>query len=214
MPQPAEPSASKQEAPQKVRPERPRRLKRPPQDQPQASQDKRPPEDELKAPHGQRQARQDEPQAPEAPEPAPVTPQTPQPSGDDARHLEPSLTGPAARGSAQENGAEPATAASDDLPDDPAELVALSQTRLAEFDLEAARAAATRLAAVAPGSLEAHRALAAVSLAEQDYPQAELHYGKVLEIEPLDQEAMERLAMAKKGRRREQEPQRHRRWKG
>jgi hypothetical protein len=38
-----------------------------------------------------------------------------------------------------------------------------------------------------------------------------LHYGKVLEIEPLDQDAIERLAMAKKGRRREQEPQRRRR---
>jgi tetratricopeptide (TPR) repeat protein len=193
-PRPAEPPASKQEAPQKAPPERPRRLKRPPQDQPQA-----PP---------------DEPQAPEVPEAAPVKPETPQPSGDDPRHLEPSLTRAATRGTAQENGAEPATAASDDMPDDPAELVALSQTRLAEFDLEAARAAATRLAAVAPGSLEAHRALAAVSLAEQDYPQAELHYGKVLEIEPLDQEAIERLAMAKKGRRREQEPQRHRRRKG
>jgi tetratricopeptide (TPR) repeat protein len=98
------------------------------------------------------------------------------------------------------------------LPDDPTELVALSRARLAEFDLDAARAAATRLADVAPDSLEAHRALAAVALAAQDYPQAEWHYGKVLEIEPLDEEAHERLAMAKKGRRREE--QRNRRRKG
>jgi tetratricopeptide (TPR) repeat protein len=90
------------------------------------------------------------------------------------------------------------------LPDDPGELFALSKARLAEFDLESARAAATRLAAMAPDSLEAHRALAAVALAAQDYLQAEWHYGKVLEIEPLDQEAHERLAMARKGRRRDE----------
>ena len=104
--------------------------------------------------------------------------------------------------------------AGDALPSDPAELVVLSAAKLAEFDLEAARAAAERLAEVAPRSLEAHRALGAVSLAEQDYAQAEVHYGNVLEIEPLDQEAHERLAMAKKGRRREEQPQRHRRRKG
>jgi tetratricopeptide (TPR) repeat protein len=115
-----------------------------------------------------------------------------------------------------DHGAEPAPDGArdhDDLPDDPAELAALSQARLAEFDLEAARAAAVRLAEVSPDSLEAHRALAAVALAAQDYPQAELHYGKVLEIEPLDEEAHERLAMARKGRRRE-ERQHGRRRKG
>ena len=101
----------------------------------------------------------------------------------------------------------------DGLSDDPAELAALSRARLAEFDLDAALAAATRLAEVSPGTLDAHRALAAVALAAQDYPQAEVHYGKVLEIEPLDQEAHERLAMAKKGRKRE-EQQRSRRRKG
>jgi Flp pilus assembly protein TadD len=96
------------------------------------------------------------------------------------------------------------------LPDDPGDLVALTKARLAEFDLESARAAATRLAAMAPDSLEAHRALAAVALAAQDYPQAEWHYGKVLEIEPLDQEAHERLAMARKERRREERGRRRR----
>jgi tetratricopeptide (TPR) repeat protein len=101
--------------------------------------------------------------------------------------------------------------ATDDLPSDPAELVALSSARLAEFDLPAARAAAERLAELTPDSLESHRALAAVSLAEQDYVQAELHYGKVLDIEPLDQDAHEHLAMARKGRHREQQPPRRRR---
>jgi tetratricopeptide (TPR) repeat protein len=101
--------------------------------------------------------------------------------------------------------------ATDDLPSDPAELVALSSTKLAEFDLPAARTAAERLAELAPDSLESHRALAAVSLAEQDYVQAELHYAKVLDIEPLDQEAHEHLAMARKGRHREQQPPRRRR---
>jgi tetratricopeptide (TPR) repeat protein len=96
------------------------------------------------------------------------------------------------------------------LPDDPGDLVALTKARLAEFDLESARAAATRLAAMAPDSLEAHRALAAVALAAQDYPQAEWHYGKVLEIEPLDQEAHERLALARKERRREERGRRRR----
>ena len=101
-----------------------------------------------------------------------------------------------------------------DLPNDLNELAALSRARLAEFDLDAAREAASHLALLAPDSLQAHRALAAVSLAEQDYPMAELHYGKVLEYEPLDQEAHERLAMAKEGRRREQQPQRSRKRKG
>jgi Flp pilus assembly protein TadD len=85
---------------------------------------------------------------------------------------------------------------------------------LAEYNLETARAAAERLAEVAPDSLEAHRVLGAVSLAEQDYAQAEVHYGHVLEIEPLDQEAHERLAVAKKGRRGEERPWRRRRRKG
>ena len=69
----------------------------------------------------------------------------------------------------------------------------------------------TRLAEVSPGSLEAYRALAAVALAAQDYAEAESHYGKVLEIEPRDQEAHERLAMARKGRRREDQQHRRRR---
>jgi Flp pilus assembly protein TadD len=91
----------------------------------------------------------------------------------------------------------------------------ISQIRLAEFDLAGARAAAARLATLAPDSVEAHRALAAVSLAEQDYAQAEFHYGNVLEMEPLDEEAHERFAMAKDGRRREQQrSQRHRRRRG
>ena len=102
----------------------------------------------------------------------------------------------------------------DALPSDPAELVALSASMLAEYNLETARAAAERLAEVAPDSLEAHRVLGAVSLAEQDYAQAEVHYGHVLEIEPLDQEAHERLAVAKKGRRGEERPWRRRRRKG
>lgn len=82
-----------------------------------------------------------------------------------------------------------------DLPDDPDELAELSRARLAASDLELAHAAASRLEAVAPGTLEAHRALGAVALAEQDYEQARLHYRSVLELEPLDQEAHERLAL-------------------
>ncbi len=86
-----------------------------------------------------------------------------------------------------------------DIPDDPAELAELSRARLAAADLELAHAAASRLEAVAPGSIEAHRALAAVALAEQDYEQARMHYLQVLEIEPLDQEAHERLALVSEG---------------
>lgn len=82
-----------------------------------------------------------------------------------------------------------------DMPDDPAELAVLSRTRLAVSDLELAHAAASRLQAVAPGSIEAHRALGAVALAEHDYERARTHYRKVLELEPLDQEAHERLAL-------------------
>jgi cytochrome c-type biogenesis protein CcmH/NrfG len=81
------------------------------------------------------------------------------------------------------------------LPDDPDELAELSRARLAASDLELAHAAASRLEAVAPGTLEAHRALGAVALAEQDYEQARLHYRSVLDLEPLDQEAHERLAL-------------------
>lgn len=87
-----------------------------------------------------------------------------------------------------------------DLPDSTDELVALSHDKLAELDLETAGAAANRLQAVAPDSVQAHRALAAVALAQQSYAQAEHHYELVLESEPLDQEAHERLAMARKGR--------------
>lgn len=82
-----------------------------------------------------------------------------------------------------------------DLPDDPEELAELSRARLAASDLELAHAAASRLEAVAPGALETHRALGAVALAEQDYEQARFHYRSVLELEPLDQEAHERLAL-------------------
>ena len=82
-----------------------------------------------------------------------------------------------------------------DMPDDPAELAELSRERLAVSDLELAHAAASHLEAVSPGTVEAHRALAAVALAEQDYDQARHHYRKVLELEPLDQEAHERLAL-------------------
>ena len=82
-----------------------------------------------------------------------------------------------------------------DMPDDPEELAELSRVRLAASDIELAHAAASRLEAVAPGSLEAHRALGAVALAEKDYEQARFHYGSVLELEPLDQEAHERLAL-------------------
>ena len=81
------------------------------------------------------------------------------------------------------------------MPDDPEELAELSRTRLAASDIELAHAAASRLEAVAPGTLEAHRALGAVALAEQDYEQARFHYRSVLELEPLDQEAHERLAL-------------------
>jgi tetratricopeptide (TPR) repeat protein len=89
-----------------------------------------------------------------------------------------------------------------DLPDDTDELVALSHARLAEFDLATARAAATRLLAVAPDSVHAHRALGAVALAQQEYAQAEHHYGQVLDREPLDEEAHGRLALARQGRQR------------
>ncbi|HSJ46216.1 MAG TPA: hypothetical protein VK923_16190 [Euzebyales bacterium] len=82
-----------------------------------------------------------------------------------------------------------------ELPDAPDELAELSRARLAASDLELAHAAASRLEAVAPGTLEAHRALGAVALAEQDYEQARFHYRSVLELEPLDQEAHERLAL-------------------
>lgn len=82
-----------------------------------------------------------------------------------------------------------------DLPHDPDALIELSRERLAASDIEAAHAAASRLEAVAPGTVEAHRALGAVALAEHDYDQAREHYGKVLELEPLDQEAHERLAI-------------------
>lgn len=82
-----------------------------------------------------------------------------------------------------------------DMPDDPDELAALSRARLAVSDVELAHAAASRLAALAPGSIEAHRALGAVALAGHDYEQARAHYRKVLELEPLDQEAHERLAL-------------------
>lgn len=82
-----------------------------------------------------------------------------------------------------------------DMPDDPAELAVLSRTRLAISDLELAHAAASRLEAIAPGSIEAHRALGAVALAEHDYERARTHYRKVLELEPLDQEAHERLSL-------------------
>ncbi len=163
------------------------RLPRGDHDQPQHAAD-----DNRKAAAEEHPAPADEHAAPEADE------ETPAQTGDAAPAGEPA----------------PAEGAADDLPSDMDELVALSSTRLAEFDLEAAREAAERLAEVAPDSLESHRALGAVSLAAQDYAQAEVHYGKVLEIEPLDQEAHERLAMAKKGRRREEQPQRHRRRKG
>lgn len=82
-----------------------------------------------------------------------------------------------------------------DMPDDLDELAALSRARLAVSDVELAHAAATRLEALAPGSIEAHRALGAVALAGHDYEQARAHYRKVLELEPLDQEAHERLAL-------------------
>lgn len=82
-----------------------------------------------------------------------------------------------------------------ELPHDPDALIELSRERLAASDLEAAHAAASRLEAVAPGTVEAHRALGAVALAEHDYDQARAHYAKILELEPLDQEAHERLAM-------------------
>jgi hypothetical protein len=96
-------------------------------------------------------------------------------------------------------GGSDATAASDDvvfdMPDDPSELVALIQDRLAAADLELAHAGASRLEAVAPGSVDAHRALGAVALAAHDYEQARTHYREILELEPLDQEAHERLAL-------------------
>lgn len=82
-----------------------------------------------------------------------------------------------------------------DMPDDPDALAELSRERLAASDLELAHAAASRLEAVSPGTVEAHRALGAVALAERDYDQARHHYSKVLELEPLDQEAHERLAL-------------------
>ena len=82
-----------------------------------------------------------------------------------------------------------------ELPHDPDALIELSRERLAASDLEVAHAAASRLDAVAPGTVEAHRALGAVALAEHDYDQAREHYRKILELEPLDQEAHERLAM-------------------
>ncbi|MBW3605510.1 MAG: tetratricopeptide repeat protein [Actinobacteria bacterium] len=82
-----------------------------------------------------------------------------------------------------------------DMPDDPDELATLSRARLAVSDVELAHAAASRLDALAPGSIEAHRALGAVALAAHDYEQARVHYRKVLELEPLDQEAHERLAL-------------------
>jgi cytochrome c-type biogenesis protein CcmH/NrfG len=82
-----------------------------------------------------------------------------------------------------------------DLPHDPDALIELSRDRLAASDLEVAHAAASRLEAIAPGTVEAHRALGAVALAEHDYDQAREHYSKVLELEPLDQEAHERLAL-------------------
>jgi tetratricopeptide (TPR) repeat protein len=91
---------------------------------------------------------------------------------------------------------EPADAvAAFDMPDDPEELAELSRSRLAASDIELAHAAASHLEAVAPGTLEAHRALGAVALAEQDHEQAQFHYRSVLELEPLDQEAHERLAL-------------------
>ena len=83
----------------------------------------------------------------------------------------------------------------DDLPHEPDALIELSRRALAQSNLELAHAAASRLEAVAPGTVEAHRALGAAALAEHDYDQARMHYGKVLELEPLDQEAHERLAM-------------------
>jgi cytochrome c-type biogenesis protein CcmH/NrfG len=83
----------------------------------------------------------------------------------------------------------------DELPDTIDELVELSRVGLASADVELAHAAASRLEAVAPGSVEAHRALGAVALVEQDFEQAGLHYRRVLELEPLDQEAHERLAL-------------------
>ena len=98
-----------------------------------------------------------------------------------------------------EDATPPATTLDDvapfELPDDPEELAELSRARLAAADHELAHAAASRLEAVAPGTLEAHRALGAVALAEQDYEQARFHYRSVLELEPLDQEAHERLAL-------------------
>jgi Flp pilus assembly protein TadD len=48
---------------------------------------------------------------------------------------------------------------------------------------------------VAPGTLEAHRALGAVAMAERDFEQARVHYRAVLDLEPLDQDAHERLAL-------------------
>jgi cytochrome c-type biogenesis protein CcmH/NrfG len=79
------------------------------------------------------------------------------------------------------------------LPDTREELVELSREGLAESDVELAHAAASRLDAVAPDSVEAHRALGAVALAEQDYEQAAVHYRRLLELEPGDREATERL---------------------
>lgn len=98
-------------------------------------------------------------------------------------------------GDAAPTGGAPVAPRAAELPHDPDALIQLSRERLAASDVEAAHAAASRLEAVAPGTVEAHRALGAVALAEHDYDQARQHYAKILEIEPLDQEAHERLAM-------------------
>jgi cytochrome c-type biogenesis protein CcmH/NrfG len=129
--------------------------------------------------------------------PSSVPPVQPRPDDRTARDA---VMGADAAGAADPHPDAPADRTGDDMPDvdmpdDPAALAELSRARLAASDLELAHAAASRLEAVAPGTLEAHRALGAVAMAERDFEQARVHYRAVLDLEPLDQDAHERLAL-------------------